>query len=291
MSAMLTPNIQHPLLSLLRFVNPFSGSRQGKKIFSQTVEPMLIEASISYTLITTTHAGHASEYMSSLTSVDFNGVIVIGGDGLLFEILNGLSSNETCGKEIISSVGFGIVSAGSGNGLAKSVTYHRGEELNAMQCVFAILCGLGDLAPRRADLCTYNTQDGKEYKSFLSLSWGIIADVDLESEVLRCCGPFRLDVYAVWRMLALRRYRGRLSYYNGAISAETMPSLTSPAPSTWTTIEDDFICLWACNTTHASYDIMSSPESTWGDGVFKIVVIRKGGRGDLLNMVSLSLEP
>ena len=39
--------------------------------------------------------------------------------------------------------------------------------------------------------------------SFLSLSWAAIADIDLNSEVLRCCGALRLEVWGVWRVLSL----------------------------------------------------------------------------------------
>jgi len=48
--------------------------------------------------------------------------------------------------------------------------------------------------------------------SFLSLEWAIVADIDLESERLRCLGDARFDVYGALRGLCLRRYRGRFSY-------------------------------------------------------------------------------
>ena len=91
-----------------------------------------------------------------------------------------------------------------------------------------------------------------------------------------------MDVYAVWRMLSLRRYRGRLSYRESG--DEPMVNIKDSLPNTWKTIENDFICLWACKTTHASFDIMSSPHSAFDDGYFQIIIIRKGGRADLLKM-------
>tara|TARA_B110000305_G_C19177356_1_gene510295 strand:- start:93 stop:722 length:630 start_codon:yes stop_codon:yes gene_type:complete len=148
------------------------------------------------------------------------------------------------------------------------------------------------------------------------LSWGIIADVDLESEVFRFLGPLRLDCYAVWRMLSLRRYQGKFSYMEEFPTGEKeweMPRLNEDLESKsevseralrktrvraskltilfhsitqWKTIEDSFVCFWACNTTHASYDIMSSPHSEFNDGVFQILLIRgkKVGRADLVKM-------
>ena len=43
----------------------------------------------------------------------------------------------------------------------------------------------------------------RQVYSFLSLSWAAIADIDLNSEVLRCCGALRLEVWGVWRVLSL----------------------------------------------------------------------------------------
>ena len=48
--------------------------------------------------------------------------------------------------------------------------------------------------------------------SFLSLEWAIIADVDMNSEFLRCIGGLRFEVYAVWRTIKMKRYRGKITY-------------------------------------------------------------------------------
>ena len=39
--------------------------------------------------------------------------------------------------------------------------------------------------------------------SFLSVAWSVIADIDLNSEVFRCLGPFRFDLWGFWRVLSL----------------------------------------------------------------------------------------
>jgi hypothetical protein len=37
--------------------------------------------------------------------------------------------------------------------------------------------------------------------SFLSVSFAYIADLDLNSEFMRCCGEFRFDLYGTYRAL------------------------------------------------------------------------------------------
>jgi sphingosine kinase len=122
----------------------------------------------------------------------------------------------------------------------------------------------------------------------LSLSWGLVAGVDIDSEVLRCLGSLRMDIYAVWRMTSLRKYHARLTYHVGGGESGAvveMPELKEPllGPE-WKVIEDDFVTLWVCQTTHASYDIMSSPHSKMNDGKFHILVLRGSiSRLQLLN--------
>lgn len=57
--------------------------------------------------------------------------------------------------------------------------------------------------------CEY---EQKKVYSFLSVAWSIIADVDINSEAIRCCGSTRFTVWGVWRCLFKRHYPGSLKY-------------------------------------------------------------------------------
>lgn len=48
--------------------------------------------------------------------------------------------------------------------------------------------------------------------SFLSVGWGFISDIDIESERLRAIGGQRFTVWSVARLLDLRTYKGKLWY-------------------------------------------------------------------------------
>lgn len=48
--------------------------------------------------------------------------------------------------------------------------------------------------------------------SFLSIGWGLISDVDIESERLRSFGHQRFAIWSIHRILRLRTYHGTLSY-------------------------------------------------------------------------------
>ncbi len=48
--------------------------------------------------------------------------------------------------------------------------------------------------------------------SFLSFEWCFMADIDMNSEFLRFLGGLRFEIYGLWRLLKVRRYKGKFSY-------------------------------------------------------------------------------
>jgi sphingosine kinase len=138
------------------------------------------------------------------------------------------------------------------------------------------------------DLSTYQTIS-RSYTAFLSYAYGFVADCDLESEILHFLGPIRTDIWAVWRILNLRHYRVRLSYlppqlFSGDDSSDSgtttgsMPPLDDALPENqgWRTMEDEIITMWACQTSHASFNLHSSPDSMLDDGLLHILLVRAG---------------
>lgn len=124
----------------------------------------------------------------------------------------------------------------------------------------------------QADTSAYTTTS-RSHTSFLTYSWGLVADVDMESECIRWMGTARLDLWAVYRILFLRTYRGRLSYTTGPVSS--LPPLGDPVPENWTVVEDEFVLFWASQVTHASMGFYHSPPTRVGDESFQIMMIRR----------------
>lgn len=46
--------------------------------------------------------------------------------------------------------------------------------------------------------------------SFLSVNWGILADIDIESEKIRFLGGYRFETWALWRILNTKSYKGTI---------------------------------------------------------------------------------
>jgi sphingosine kinase len=109
----------------------------------------------------------------------------------------------------------------------------------------------------------------------------MISDIDIESEIIRFMGILRNDIWAVWRVINLRTYRGKFSFLRidqmkpGDKVKNNFPAFNEEVPSNWLTIEENFILFWASQVSHASITTFQSPDSDLNDGIFNILVIRK----------------
>eukprot|EP00947_MAST-08B_sp_MAST-8B-sp1_P005332 g5332.t1 len=191
----------------LAVVNPVGGTGHAVPRFREQVRPMWEQAGIEVTEFVTQHADHATEHMIALGDdlYKYDAIVALGGDGLLYEVVQGLCQRPDPAKAI--KVNLGVVPCGSGNGLAKSVSYEAGESFGVASSAF-VNCK-GRALP--LDIMLYETPT-KRYTGFLSFEWAIVADFDIESEAYRCCGGFRFTWGAIVRTCCLRRYRGRLWY-------------------------------------------------------------------------------
>ncbi|XP_078347012.1 sphingosine kinase 1-like isoform X2 [Oculina patagonica] len=197
---------------LLILINPFSGSGKSLKIFYDKVEPMLNEAEIEFNAVTTEYAGHAVEIMLSMNLLHVDGIVICSGDGLVYEVINGLMKRPDW--EAAINIPLGVIPTGSGNALCLSALHATGEPFDLTSAIFGVIRGnLLDL-----DICSVVTPTEKLY-AFLSVTWGMVSDVDIESEKYRCLGETRFLVGTIARIIGLRKYRGRLSY----LPAENTP--------------------------------------------------------------------
>jgi len=213
--------------NFLVYVNPFSGNGKALKMYNQNLLKMMTEAEISHICIKTAYQNHAHEDIIRQNLNKFDAIVVVSGDGLIHEIINGLMKRPD--RDEVLKIPIGIVPGGSGNALASAIVYnsfmsHPLPELTKYTCAFDVVRG----RPTDIDLMTVNVlqknQDSDlsagekspqhETKfAILGFVHGIIADVDIESEKLRKLGGgLRNTIYGVWRTMNLRHYHVQLSY-------------------------------------------------------------------------------
>lgn len=110
---------------ILVLINPISGTGK-KKIIEKLLREYIDSSKIEYDIRYTDHAGHATEIARNVVQFNsYRAIVVVGGDGSVNEVAQGLIGSE---------IELGIIPSGSGNGFAR----HLGIPLNfkdAIQCI------------------------------------------------------------------------------------------------------------------------------------------------------------
>ncbi len=163
-------------------VNPIGGNKQARTVFEQEVLPSLTPSCVVQHCITT-HAGHAAEVASKLVQADcVDGLLLMGGDGFVHEVLNGIRGREDA-LAFLRSVPLCILPCGTGNGLATSLNI-----LSVDDGVRLLLSGANKTRPLDLfDVITpQSTSEDARWTtvcwSCLSVTWGVVADHDVISE-------------------------------------------------------------------------------------------------------------
>lgn len=250
-----------PPRHLVILLNPVSGRKQAWHIF-QTIRPVLEQAHLHLTVIETQGEKRTQIMITTMELSTIDGFVIIGGDGTIHDTINGLMARKDWHSAI--QIPIGVIPAGTGNGLSKTLLEVSGEPDDALSATFLIAKG----KQRSLDLVAVE-QEGHRFFSMLSLSWAIVSQADIGSEKLRWLGPLRLDIYGIVEILRLRRYRGKLSL----LLHPESPQATTEAGQV--VIEADFVFFWAMNLPWAAQTIKAAPYAQLADGAIDVLVIRK----------------
>lgn len=71
---------------LLLLINPNSGPGRALQTYRKHVSPLLAEAEVAHEVLVTERANHASDIARNLDLKQYAGLVIISGDGLLYEV-------------------------------------------------------------------------------------------------------------------------------------------------------------------------------------------------------------
>ncbi|CAF4320792.1 unnamed protein product [Rotaria socialis] len=281
----------------LILVNPAGGAGKAYRLVMEYVVGVWSEAEFKYHIVLTEYAGHARDFVRSLELSEWNAIVVASGDGLVYEVINGLMSRDDWQDALKLPIGH--LPCGSGNAFITSIIRHSERPIAASAEQFvvqsAILIATHQVIP--FDMAVIDMCDGQRVFSFLSISWGVVADVDYESEKYRFLGETRFTIEAVKNIIRPRIYDGYIDYlpYDTTDGTIQMNYTTSnlaitkihqhllpinepipidPTTSKWRRIEGPFASVLITSKSAISKDAISTPQSTLTDGYLTLQLIR-----------------
>lgn len=215
-----TPPAQRRVFVL---VNPAGGTGRARAVWERVVRPVLDAAGVAHEARLTEREGHAGELAGELDLERFDALACVSGDGLLHEAVNGLAARPDAAGAL--QLPLAVVPAGSANGLARAVG-----DLDALSASLRLSRGVF----RPMDLLRVEQREAPPRVAFLMLAWGLVADIDFDSERNRWMGGARFTYEGVRRVLSRRRYAARLAYVpasGGAAADAAFSTCAAPCAS------------------------------------------------------------
>lgn len=258
---------------ILVLINPHSGRGKSNIIYQKKLIPFFEGSGIQHEAFITNSEFRVKDFIHNLSLTDlfkFKSILVVSGDGLLYETVNALMSRNDSEKAI--NMPIGIIPTGSGNGLAYTLIRQKHPDLDDSDEAIRVCLeqAIGD-SIIKSDLVklTYGNQQSNRSTiwSFLSIGWGLLADIDIDSEWLRRLGEFRFTFYGVLRSVTARSRRGQLSY-------KPISDGTGTETDDWVHLEDKFACLYAVHQSHVSRVTKFAPGSKLTDQIIYLTFIR-----------------
>jgi len=234
-----------------------AGNGKGLRMWKQT-EQYLEKQRVTYHVSFTEYAGHAGELLEKIDENRVHGVVVVGGDGTIHEVVN---------KLVHKKVALGIVPAGSGNDLARSL----GVPFDVEGAWSRILKG-------SYHLIDIPKVGNEHYISIAGLGFdGKVAEVTNRSRSKRFLNKVGLGGLSY----VLNIFRVLFTYQPSDVSVEVDGRLY--------TFEDVWLIAVA-NLPYYGGGIKICPDASGNDGALDICVVSGIGRWELLFVFPLAFK-
>ena len=131
-----------PLRRLLVYVNPVAGSGRGVAMLAE-VEPLLRAAGLELSTVVLSSRGQPTRALAAMPAEElaaYEGILAVGGDGSLSEVVEGLMARRDWAP-VLARLRLGLLPSGSGNGLAISLAVASGQPASPWTCALAVAKG------------------------------------------------------------------------------------------------------------------------------------------------------
>lgn len=233
----------------LVIVNPNAGNRKGKRDWTE-ISNLLDTNGFSYEARFTERRYHAIELSREAIAEGYRRIIIIGGDGTMNEVVNGIFTQDYCNsKEVV----LGMITVGTGNDWGKM--YNIPEDYNT--AILAIKAGKTML--QDAGKVTYALNGGTEQRYFANIAgMGFDASVVNRTNIQKDHGK-----------------SGKASYYTALLrSLSDYQTTNTRVIVNDSEAENDTFSISIGIGKFSGGGMIQTPEAIIDDGLFDITVIK-----------------
>jgi diacylglycerol kinase (ATP) len=176
-------------MRVLLVFNSHAGHGQAGRLLPQ-IEGAFVDSGIEFDLHVTNYPGHGLEITRNADFAGFDGVVAAGGDGTLFEVINGYFLNSADVR-----IPLGILPVGTGNAFARDLELDKTNWKEAIKII-------ADRKTRKVDVGKYHS-NGQDYYYLNILGLGFVADVIKIAMKLKILGNISYTLGVLYRTIFL----------------------------------------------------------------------------------------
>lgn len=244
-----------PQVKLLMVFNPRAAFGRARRLL-----PLVrsrLERFADVDVLLTAGPGDAVRRVGDATLSAYDGLVAAGGDGTLFEVLNGLYRHQPGRRPPL-----GLLPLGTGNAFARDLGLEPGDWEKGIALIRA-----GGL--RRVDVGRAQPARGEgSWPAFHFLNIigaGLPVDAMRAAEHIKFVGRHAYSLAALWRALQLRSYPLRVEL-DGEV------------------IEQDALLVEVSNTRYTGTHFLIAPAARLDDGLLDVTLVRRLSRTRLLRL-------
>ncbi len=235
-------------MKILLIYNPFSAHGRARRLLPQ-IQKIFIEKGIDLDVKLTKYPTNATEIAREIDFSQYDGIAAGGGDGTLFEVINGYFRNKGAG-----SIPLGVLPVGTGNAFAKDLKLDNTKWIEAIDIMAAN-------KTRKVDVGLFKTAKN-EYYFINILGLGFVSDVTKTALSLKVFGNVSYLLGVLYQTIFLKNHKLRIEI-DGKI------------------LERENIFVEISNTRYTSNFLMA-PDAQFDDGLLDITLLGKLSRIKLL---------
>jgi len=234
-------------VKLVLLINPSAGKQKGGKIAKQAIEKFQKQG-IEIKAFYSEYQGHLIELAKKAAEKENQGIVAIGGDGTVFEVINGMIQSD---KNLVNPLG--VIPVGTGNSFSKDLSIQSTEE--AIQNIIL-------RKTRPVDLGKCQCRDQKFY--FINvLGFGFVADIVKRALSYKKLGDLSYVISVFLTLKNLKSYQ--LDFEIDGVSYQR---------------ENVFVEI--CNSRMTGGNMLMSPQTEIDNGYLDVVLLNKISKFEII---------
>jgi diacylglycerol kinase (ATP) len=236
-------------MNLCMIVNPHAGKRQGLAV-AETACSELETHGHNVKILISKKPGDSIKIAESIEISRYDGILAVGGDGTLFEVINGILRNNPD-----PDISIGQIPVGTGNSFIKDLG------ISSLEDALGVILGGKN---KKIDLGEFTCNTGNFY--FINLlGTGFVSNVAYRAKKYKIMGSFSYILGVLEEVIVLKASNIEINI-DGTI------------------IKREAIFTEICNSRYTGGDMLMAPDASIDDGFLDIIILNKVNRRKLLSL-------